>query len=67
MLHDPSYIILICFMIIKKKVSHLKGTALFWKRAGAAAHLHLKRHARKQCISACTQNRHFSNDNEIDL
>ncbi len=38
-------------------------TALFWKRGwGAAAHLHLKRHARKQRVSASTQNRHFQND-----
>ncbi len=37
-----------------------KGTALFWKRGrGAAAHLHLKIHVRKQPISASTQNRHY--------
>ncbi len=40
-----------------------KGTALFWKRGrGATAHLHLKRHAQKQPVSASTQNRHFQND-----
>ncbi len=39
------------------------GTVLFWKRGrGAAAHLHLKWHARKQNVSASTQNRHFQND-----
>ncbi len=61
--HDFSVI----YMIIKTKQMFLaeylscKGTALFWKRGrGAAAHLYLKRHARKQCVSASTQNRHLS-------
>ncbi len=45
-----------------------KGTALFWKRGRAvAAHLHLKRPARKQRFSASTQNRHFQNDIINDL
>ncbi len=45
-----------------------KGTALFWKRGrGAAAHLHLKRHVWKPCVSASTQNRHFQNDIINDL
>ncbi len=45
-----------------------KGTALFWKSGrGAAAHLHLKRHALKQHVSASTQNRHFLNNIINDL
>ncbi len=45
-----------------------KGTAVFWKRGqGAAAHLHLKRHARKQRVFASTRNRHFQNDIINDL
>ncbi len=45
-----------------------KGTALFWKRGrGTAAHLHLKRHAQKQPVSASTQNKHFHNDIINDL
>ncbi len=37
---------------------------LVWKRGqGAATHLHLKIPARKQPVSASTQNRHFQNEN----
>ncbi len=57
-------------MIIKTKqmllfflaVTSCKGTFLFWKRGwGEADHLHLKRHALIQRVSASTQNRHFQN------
>ncbi len=34
---------------------------------GGAAHLHLKRHAPKQCVSASAQNRYFQNDIINDL
>ncbi len=55
-------------MIIKTKqmffnrVSEIQAVkaALFWKRDGvAAAYLHLNKDARKQYVSASTQNKHF--------
>ncbi len=57
------------YMIIKTKQmffwqsiwgTSCKGTAVFWKTGrGAAAHLHLKKHARKQRVSASTQKSYF--------
>ncbi len=61
-------------MIIRNKTdvflagTSCNGAALFWKRGrGAAANLHLKRHALIQRVSASTQNRHFQNDIINDL
>ncbi len=52
----------VCAQSRLSKLGTVKAS-LFWKRGqGAAAYLHLKRHARKQHVSASTQNRYFQND-----
>ncbi len=38
------------------------SSSILERGRGAAAHLHLKKQARNQSVSASTQNRHFQND-----
>ncbi len=45
----------------------LRHSPVLEKGREAAAHLHLKRHARKQHVSASTKNMHFQNYTINDL
>ncbi len=50
-----------------KKGAAFIPAAILEKGAGLAAHLHLKKHARKQPVSASTQNKHILNHIINDL